>query len=63
MAQCINCHKQFGCSCSMYKNKYCNQKCETEFLEKQKKNESNSNMSELQHTKGVDMQNKQESVQ
>lgn len=59
MAQCINCQKSYGCSCSMYKNKYCSQKCETEFLEKQKKkDEPNNNMQELQLPQGTNTQNK-----
>jgi len=55
MAVCINCGKSFSCSCGMYKNKYCNDKCEKAYLEKKKKEDELTNISvqQLQQLKNT----------
>ena len=51
MGQCISCGKQFSCSCQMYKKKYCNQRCETNYLKKVKKeNDATNAMLRLQQS-------------
>jgi hypothetical protein len=56
MAICINCGKSFSCSCSMYKNKYCNDKCEKSYLEKKKNDELSSKIiikNESENTRNI----------
>ena len=48
MAQCINCKKEYSCSCSMYKKKYCNPKCEEQFLKPKSQTNADSSTSGVQ---------------
>lgn len=58
MAQCIQCHTQYSCSCQLLEKKFCNEVCKAAYEKQQSQNTTikenatipNQNLPELQPT-------------